>query len=162
RAYLSRSPVEGSPLSVHLARLAQDLRAAAGLLAQIAWAVHYAHERGVVHGHLEPGVILLDDLGQPHITGFGQASWSDGKPGSTAPEQLGGKRSPGPGADVYGLGLILYECLTGCPPFQGESLPAKSLIPPQELNREVDRSLEAICLKCLETAPRRRYHSAAA
>jgi tetratricopeptide (TPR) repeat protein len=162
RPYLSRGLVEGSPLAGHLPRLAEDPRAVAGLLAQIAWAVHYAHERGVVHGHLEPGAVLIDAYGQPHITGFGEASWPGDKPGCTAPEQLGGKRAPGPAADVYGLGVILYECLAGCPPFHRENVPAKSLIPPHELNLEVDRSLGAVCLKCLETAPRKRYCTAAA
>jgi serine/threonine-protein kinase len=159
-----------------------DPKEAALLVATIARAVDYAHQRGFLHCDLKPSNILLDRSGRPHVTDFGLARRpSDdssqtasgailGTPSYMAPEQAAGKRkSLSPATDVYGLGAILYELLTGRPPFRAETVmetvvavlerdPAR----PGELNRIVPRELETICLKCLEKSPQNRYASAAA
>jgi WD40 repeat protein len=161
---------------------------AASLLATVAEAVQHAHDRGVIHRDLKPSNILLDTEGQPHVTDFGLARFLDGlaedEPGRyptrtgiivgtapyMAPEQAGGKsRLVGPAADVYGLGAILYELLTGRAPFQGESeldtlqqVQSADPVPPSRLRLRCPRDLEVICLKCLEKDPGRRYASAGA
>jgi WD40 repeat protein len=160
---------------------------AAQWIALLARALHYAHQRGVLHGNLKPANILLDEKGQPHLTDFGllkrsdntpSLSWRETRPlgaasaeasGYLAPEQTTGQRAPTIASDVYGLGAILYALLTGRPPFRGAStfetlLHVRERTPeaPRSLNPEVDRNLEAICLKCLEKEPGRRYLSAAA
>jgi WD40 repeat protein len=161
---------------------------AASLLATVAEAVQHAHDRGVIHRDLKPSNILLDAAGQPHVTDFGLARFLDGLPEDEsgryptrtgiivgtapymAPEQAGGKsRLVGPAADVYGLGAILYELLTGRAPFQGESeldtlqqVQSAEPVPPSRLRLRCPRDLEVICLKCLEKDPGRRYASAGA
>jgi len=154
---------------------------AARLLAKIARAVHHAHQRGIMHRDLKPSNILLDAEGEPHLTDFGLARLIDssadltgggivGSIGYMAPEQAAGKpKDLTTAADVYALGCILYELLTGQPPHHADT-PAEMLrkmtseeVPsPRTLNRAVDRDLETICLKCLEHNPQRRYSSAAA
>jgi WD40 repeat protein/serine/threonine protein kinase len=155
---------------------------AAGLVEQVAHAVQAAHERGIVHRDLKPSNILLSEDGSPKITDFGIAKRVSAGPGLTAsdailgtpaymaPEQAAGKsRQVGPLADVYALGAILYECLSGRPPFQGaRTLDILALVVAEEpatprlFQPLVPRDLETICLKCLQKTPASRYASAAA
>jgi eukaryotic-like serine/threonine-protein kinase len=155
-------------------------RKLARLLAIIARAVHHAHERGILHRDLKPANVLMDNSGQPHLTDFGLAkllqSNSDltlskavmGTPEYMSPEQAAGKnRMITTASDIYSLGAMLYELLTGAPPFHGEDLmlvlnqvvhePAKS---PRTLNPTLSRDLATICLKCLEKEPSRRPRTA--
>jgi serine/threonine-protein kinase len=154
---------------------------AARLIEALARAMHHAHEHHVVHRDLKPANVLLTADGQPKITDFGLARKLDeagctqsgatmGTPSYMAPEQAGGKtKQVGPAADVYALGAILYELLTGRPPFKASSaldtmmqVVTDEPIPPRQWNRRVPGDLETICLKCLEKDPQRRYASAAA
>jgi ABC-type phosphate/phosphonate transport system substrate-binding protein len=150
----------------------------ARLITAVARAVHYAHERGVLHRDLKPSNILLDQDGNPHLTDFGVAKFVDqemaltqtsellGTPCYMAPEQAAG-RPLSPATDVYGLGVILYELLTGRRPFEAEQ-PVEILrkviedepASPDLLNRAVDHDLATISLKCLDKDPGRRYASA--
>jgi WD40 repeat protein/tetratricopeptide (TPR) repeat protein len=155
------------------------VRRHAALLATVARAVHHAHLSGVLHRDLKPGNILLDAQGEPLVSDFGLARRLDqtgslmtagieGTASYMAPEQArGGPGSMTVAADVYSLGAILYECLTGKPPFAAENdLRTLSLVlheeplPPRRVEPRLSRDLEAICLKCLEKDPGRRYGSA--
>lgn len=150
----------------------------ANLLAKVARAVHYAHQQGVIHRDLKPSNILIDTAGEPHLTDFGVAKLVEqdcgltrthemlGTPAYMAPEQAAGK-AISPAVDIYSLGAILYELLTGQPPFRGKS-PLETLrkaaeeepVPPSTMNGSIDVELAAICLKCLEKKPMHRYGSA--
>ncbi len=177
RLYFSMKLVEGRSL----AGFSGLPREAARLVSAVARAVHYAHLRGIIHRDLKPGNILLDEHGQPYVTDFGLAKRLQadskmtqtgaimGTPAYMPPEQASGKKGEVTTlADVYSLGAVLYELLTGRPPFQAET-PLDTLMqviekepePPGKLNPRVDRNLEAVCLKCLEKDPQRRYTSAA-
>ncbi len=166
--YLVFKLVPCGDLERHVPRFVRNPRAAARLVATVARTVHYAHLHGILHCDLKPSNILLDPQGVPHVTDFGLArcvgTESDltqtglvlGTPAYMAPEQVSGRRPEMTVAvDVYGLGAVLYKLLTGQPPFCEPD-------PPRERNPLVDHDLEAICLKCLELDPERRYPSAAA
>ena len=203
--YFSMQFVDGPSLAAHLAGGSWPNRDAAALLRTCALAVHYAHERGVIHRDLKPGNILLSRGCQPpeiatqgadaprseglrpplglatvpKITDFGLAKRIGhgisltgtgqivGTPSYMAPEQASGRKDVGPTVDVYALGAILYELLTGQPPFRAAT-PLDTLLqvvadeptPPSQLQPKVPRDLETICLKCLEKRPERRYGSA--
>jgi WD40 repeat protein len=156
-------------------------RRAARLVAAVAHAVHHAHQRGLLHRDLKPANILLDEHGEPHVTDFGlvrrvhssagltQSGAIVGTPGYMAPEQAAARKDLSTAVDVYSLGAILYELLTGRPPFQAETpldvvlkLLEKEPDRPRRLNPRIDHDLETVCLKCLEKEPLRRYPSAAA
>jgi serine/threonine-protein kinase len=176
RHFFSMKLIEGSSLARRAAAFVADPRGAARLMARVARAVHYAHQRGILHRDLKPANILLDAAGQPHVTDFGLAKRLEGGAGLTqsggivgtpsymAPEQAAGRKGLTTAADVYGLGAVLYELLTGRPPFQAET-PLETLLqvqtedptPVRALNQSVPRDLATVCMKCLEKAPERRY-----
>ena len=178
--YFSMEFVDGQTLAQRLAKGPLPSREAARLLRQIARAVHYAHRQGVLHRDLKPSNILLDADEEPHVTDFGLAKRLGhdagqtrtgavlGTPSYMAPEQASGRtHEQGPWTDIYGLGAVLYEMLTGRPPFQAET-PMDTLmqvidsepVPPRLLNPKIDNDLETICLKCLDKGAARRYATA--
>jgi WD40 repeat protein len=180
--YFSLEYIEGGSLAQKLGGTPVAARPAAQLIQTVAEAVHVAHQRGIVHRDLTPGNILLTSSGVPKITDFGLAKRLDadagrtqtgailGTPSYMAPEQAGGKiKEIGPGTDIYALGTILYELLTGRPPFKADTV-LETLhqvvmdepVPPVQLQPKVPRDLETICLKCLQKEPRKRYASAEA
>jgi tetratricopeptide (TPR) repeat protein/tRNA A-37 threonylcarbamoyl transferase component Bud32 len=180
RAYLVMELVDGEPLSRVLAAKALDRPARLHLLEQAARAVHHAHEKGVVHRDLKPENILVTG-GRPKVADFGLARLTESSPALTrsgavlgtpmymAPEQVGGGRDVTPRTDVHALGAILYEMLTGRPPFVGDSIPevyAKisrdEAAPPRRADPSVPWELDAIALKALEKDPARRYATAEA
>jgi serine/threonine protein kinase len=174
--------VEGSTLTQRLGDFRSDLGKAAGVLADVARAVQHAHDRGLLHRDIKPGNILLDTEAQPHVADFGLAkrigsdgdlTQSGGIAGTLnymAPEQARGERGVTVTADVYALGAILYELLTGETPVKGATnmetltllLEGSVIARPRLRNRAAPIDLEAICLKCLERDPANRYPSAAA
>jgi tRNA A-37 threonylcarbamoyl transferase component Bud32 len=180
--YLALEFVGGGSLAQHLNGMPMPPRRAAQLLLDLARAVQHAHEQGIVHRDLKPANVLLTETGVAKIADFGLAKLLDveqgqtqtgavlGSPSYMAPEQAAGKvRAIGPATDVYALGAILYELLTGRPPFLGASVletldqvRTHDPAPPQVLQPKVPDDLAAICLKCLEKGPPQRYPSAAA
>jgi eukaryotic-like serine/threonine-protein kinase len=180
--YFSMKFVEGGQLDEMARREPMPIRRAAELIAKIARTVHYAHEHGILHRDIKPGNILLDAKGEPHLTDFGLARLVEsessvtqtldvlGTPSYMAPEQaMGNNAAISSATDVYGLGAVLYQLLTGQPPFAGGATyeTIKLLLDtepraPRLLNAKIDRDLSTICLKCLEKDPKRRYSSALA
>jgi WD40 repeat protein len=180
--YFSMKLVDGPSLAERLDRYTRDPRSAAQLMAEVARAVHHAHQRGILHRDLKPSNILLDAEGRPQVTDFGLAKRMEGDhelsvsgaivgtPAYMSPEQAtGSRRAITTAADVYGLGTILYATLTGRAPFVADSVPelleqVRDQPPerPSMANLRVDRDIETICLKCLEKDPRQRYDSPAA
>ena len=171
----------GGSLQRTAAGMSAEPRECVRLLAKVARAIAYAHRQGILHRDLKPGNILLDAVGEPLVTDFGLAKWMDartdltrslaifGTPGFIAPEQARGPAGAlTPAADVYSLGAILFDLLTGRAPFLGEHAmsviqqagekPAPKL---RSLKPSLDRDLETICAKCLEREPQARYRSAA-
>jgi serine/threonine protein kinase len=170
----------GGSLAGRLAGRPLPAREAADLVEQVARGIQAAHDKGIIHRDLKPGNVLLDENGRPKVTDFGLARRVEGSSGLTqtgavmgtpsymAPEQATDSKTVGPGADVYALGAILYECLTGKPPFLAASTHEtlqqvihEEPIGVRQLNRAVPRALETICHKCLEKKPARRNASAA-
>jgi len=179
--YFSMRLVEGSNLAKKAAIYTKDQTSVARLMLTVARAVQHAHEHGILHRDLKPSNILLDTGGQPHVTDFGLAKRVDvdssltqtgavlGTPNYMAPEQARGMKDLTVAVDVYALGAILYELLTGQPPFRSENVLEtlrqvieEEPVRPQAINPQTDPSLETICLKCLEKNPKRRYESAKA
>ncbi len=180
--YFSMKFIEGGQLDEVVRRTPMSIRKAAELIAKVARTVHYAHEHGIVHRDIKPGNVLLDAESEPHLTDFGLARLVEsestitrtlevlGTPSYMAPEQAVGDNAKLTSAtDVYGLGAVLYQLLTGHPPFAGgTTFETVRLVldteprPPRLLNPKIDRELSTICLKCLEKDPKRRYASALA
>src|SRR5215475_8958152 len=178
--YFSMNLVEGSQLDEVVKCEPMPLRRAAELIAKLARAVHYGHEHGILHRDIKPGNVLLDKKGEPHLTDFGLARLIEtessvtqtldvlGTPSYMAPEQaVGNNAAVSSATDVYGLGAVLYQLLTGQPPFAGGTtyetiklLESTEPRPPRLLNPKIDRDLNTICLKSLEKDPKRRYSSA--
>jgi serine/threonine protein kinase/Flp pilus assembly protein TadD len=180
--YFSMKLIEGGQLDKVVGSELMPGRKAAELIAKLARTLDYAHQHGVLHRDVKPGNILIDVKGEPHLTDFGLARLVEtestvtrtlevlGTPSYMAPEQAVGNNTQLTGAtDVYGLGAVLYQLLTGHPPFAGgttyetvrlvlETQPRQ----PRLWNPKVNRDLETICLKCLEKEPSKRYASAQA
>ncbi len=181
-AYFTMEFLDGGTLAHRLGGAPQPSRPAAEMAARLADAVHSAHRAGIVHRDLKPANILLSPDGAPKIVDFSLARRFGPRPTQTltgarfgtpsymAPEQAAGEAGAFcPAVDVYALGAVLYEMLTGRPPFKAESssetlrqVVAEAPAPPSRLNCRVPRDLETIVLKCLEKSPQRRYESAAA
>ena len=178
--YFTMQFIRGTDLARRLADGKLPVRKAAELMVKVAGAVHYAHQRGVLHRDLKPANILLDAAGEPWLTDFGIAKLLNtdsgltltntiiGTPDYMSPEQAAGNtRAVSTAADVWSLGVILYELLTGGRPFKAETThgtirraaehdPAR----PSTVIRRLDRDLETLCLRCLEKDPSRRPASA--
>src|SRR6266404_3114010 len=180
--YFSMKFVEGGQLDAVVRRTPMSIRQAVELIAKVARTVHYAHGHGILHRDIKPGNILLDAKGEPHLTDFGLARLVEtestvtrtlevlGTPSYMAPEQaVGNNDAVSSVTDVYGLGAVLYQLLTGHPPFAGGTTyeTIKLLLDteprqPRLWNSKVDRDVSIICLKCLEKDPKHRYPSALA
>ena len=177
--YLVSEFVHGSTLAERLATSEIDFRAAAGLIAGVAEALHYAHRQGVIHRDIKPANIILDQMGEPHVMDFGLAKREAGEitlthdgqvlgtPAYMAPEQARGEaHQVDARSDVYSLGVVLYELLTGELPFRGNSRMVLAQVleeeprPIRRLNQAVPRDLETICLKAMAKEQVERYASA--
>jgi serine/threonine protein kinase/tetratricopeptide (TPR) repeat protein len=182
QCYFSMKFVEGGQLDEVVRHAPMSIRQAVELIAKVARTVHYAHEHGILHRDIKPGNILVDVKGEPNLTDFGLARLVEsestvtrtvevlGTPSYMAPEQAAANNTkPMNATDVYGLGAVLYQLLTGHPPFAGGTTfeTIKLLLEtdprqPRLWNPKIDRDLSTICLKCLEKDPQRRYSSALA
>ena len=177
RHFFSMAFVDGESLSQRLQRGPLEIDDASSMMADVADAVHYAHGQGVIHRDIKPGNILIDEGDRPRVTDFGVAKQlSDdgmtvqgeliGTPGYMPPEQARGDEVTF-ASDVYSLGAVLYETLTGRAPFQSANqldtlhqVLEDEVIPPRSLNSQVPHDLETITLKCLEKNPLDRYETA--
>ncbi|MGF1582114.1 MAG: protein kinase [Gemmataceae bacterium] len=179
--YFSMKLVEGGSLADLIHDLSRDPKKAVTLMAKVANAVHHAHQRGILHRDLKPRNVLIDADNEPLVTDFGIAKKVEGEVGITqtgtilgtpsymSPEQAQADKILTTGSDVYSLGAILYELLTGRPPFEGPTpldiilqVINEEPVLPRKLNPQVDRDLETICLKCLAKESALRYGSAEA
>ena len=179
--YFTMKFIEGERLDQIAKSGSMSILRAGAIVAELAHTVQYANEHGVLHRDIKPGNVLMDANGKAHLTDFGLAKLMEkdstitnthdllGTPSYMAPEQIKGAKELTSATDVYGLGAVLFETITGRPPFLAnakyelirqvlESEPPR----PRSLNRKVDVDLETICLKCLEKEPARRYPSALA
>ncbi len=177
--YFTMGFIEGQSLHARLKLGPLKAHDAAKMVKRIAEAIAYAHRRGFLHRDLKPGNVLIDASGEPKLTDFGLAKKLQddmhltttgeilGTPNYMSPEQAAG-RPVGHATDIYSLGAILYSCLTGRPPFEGDT-PLDTLVQvieseptlPSKLRGDVPRDLELICIHCLEKDPERRYATAA-
>jgi serine/threonine protein kinase len=182
QSFLAMEFVEGGTLADRTSELPLPPRRAAELVAALAGAVHCAHQKGIVHGDLRPFNVQLTADGIPKVRGFGlMRLLADGRPGGSArapagafsnylaPEQAAGAGEVGPAADIYALGAVLYERLTGRPPFLAdtvretlERIRREEPAPPTRLRPDAPQRLDAVCLKCLQKDPAQRYPDAAA
>lgn len=180
RPFYAMELISGGSLAGKLSGTPQPFRDSAELISQLADAIDLAHRNGIIHRDVKPGNILLAGDGVAKISDFGLAFQTNGRvdptfatarfgtPSYMAPEQAFGETSSiGPAADIYSLGAVLYELLTGQPPVrQGEAAQAQNqgrielALPPARLDSKIPRDLRAICLKCLEREPRQRYRTA--
>lgn len=178
--YFTMRFIRGENLAERLLKKTPSAREATALLAKLARAVHHAHQRGILHRDLKPANVLLDELAEPWLTDFGLGKWLDGDAGLTlehaiagtpefmSPEQAAGRRDEiSTATDVWALGVLFYQMLTGRLPFQGESSTAtlRQIVDndppaPGVLVRGLDRDLETLCLRCLEKDPVKRLASA--
>ncbi len=167
--YYTMKLIGGGNLGAWIRSGGSDPTEAVNILSPVARAVHHAHQRGILHRDLKPTNILLDVFGTPYLADLGLGRWlvGSGTSGYVSPEQARADRSLTTAADVWSLGALLYECLTGKPPYPGDSPPetvlavmAKEPMPPRWLRPGLPGDLEAICLKCLQKEPRKRYASA--
>jgi tetratricopeptide (TPR) repeat protein/predicted Ser/Thr protein kinase len=181
RPFFALEFLAGGSLTDKLKGTPLPAKEAAKLVEAIARAVQAAHDVGVIHRDLKPGNILFDADGTPKVTDFGLARKGDsntgltatgailGTPSYMAPEQAEGRKDVGPAADVYAVGAILYECLTGRPPFRAAT-PLETIhqvlkddpVPPSRFSPKLPRDVETVCLKCLSKDPRKRYPTAGA
>jgi hypothetical protein len=181
QTYFAMKLIQGPDLRARFAALREGLAEGVGVLVAVCRAVQFAHDRGIIHRDLKPANILQDSEGAVFVTDFGLAYRLDrdqgltatgalvGTPAYMAPEQITGETKIGPEADVWALGVILYELLTGRLPFQGETpLETLHLIQgglkarPRDVEPGADRVLERVCLSCLQQHPKDRYRAAAA
>jgi serine/threonine-protein kinase len=183
RPFFSLEFIDGDSLALKIEKVPQPPREAADLVRQLADAMDFAHQRGIIHRDLKPANILVTRDGVPKITDFGLAKRFEdkgeghtrtgaimGTPSYMAPEQAQGRtKYSGPAADIYSLGAILYDMLTGRPPFQGTTLletlqQVQKLdpVPPKRLQPTIPFDLQTICLKALEKEPAKRYATAGA
>jgi serine/threonine protein kinase len=180
RPYFALEFVDGPGLDKQIAGMPQPAQAAAELVETLARAVHHAHQKGLVHRDLKPANVLVTAESTPKVGDFGLARRLEGEAGQTqsgavvgtpcymAPEQAWGRlQAIGPATDVHALGAILYELLTGRPPFLGATaldtvlqVRSQEPVPPRRLQPRVPRDLETICLACLHKDPSRRYATA--
>ena len=179
--FISLEFCSGGSLDAKFKGTPMPAKDAAAMVQTLASAMHSAHQQNIIHRDLKPANVLLTADGAPKITDFGLAKKLDdaaqtqsgavmGTPSYMAPEQAAGQsKEHGPPADIYALGAILYELLTGRPPFKGPTpldtimqVVAEPPVSPRQLQSKTPRDLETICLKCLQKEPRRRYASAAA
>jgi tRNA A-37 threonylcarbamoyl transferase component Bud32 len=176
--YFSLEFCPGGNLEKQLDGTPWEGKRAAALIETLARAMHAAHQKGLIHRDLKPANVLLAEDGTPKITDFGLAKRLDqqgrtqtgavvGTPSYMAPEQAGGRKDIGPAADIYALGAILYELLTGRPPFRAPTpldtvlqVLSEDPVPVRRLQSTASRDLETICHKCLQKDPQRRYPSA--
>jgi len=180
--FFSLEYVEGDSLAKKIGGTPRPPREAARLVRALADGMEYAHQRGIIHRDLKPANVLLTPGGEPKVSDFGlvkrleddagqtQSGSILGTPSYMAPEQAEGKiKEIGPRSDIYALGGILYELMTGRPPFRAASIldtlqqvRTQDPIPPSQFQPKVPRDLETICLKCLQKDPAKRYATAAA
>ncbi len=180
RAFFAMKYIDGGSLAQRMDQFRADPKLAMNMLAQVARAVNHAHQRGILHRDLKPANILIDEANNPLVTDLGLAkNTADdsnltnagailGSPSYMPPEQADGQQAVTTAADVYAIGAIMYELLTGQPPHRGKSpmetvmkVITENPVLPRKLDPKIDPELELICLKCLAREPEARYSSAA-